>query len=182
MTILAKPFCAIFGHRRDHRRVWNDRVDLRASCMRCGTALIRTADHGWRPFGPEDAHPDRISREAYREDLKREDDLSGASADHPERWARQLIAAFADPARTIDPNGLFERLLEDLLREPAFATAVTSGRLDGDARLAVGGVTMRALGADRPLPSHFLDPLARYLHARAQDRMAAVVPVDGAVA
>jgi hypothetical protein len=41
---------------------------------------------------------------------------------------------------------------------------------------------MRALGADRRLPSHFLDPLARYLHARAQDRMAAVVPVDGAVA
>jgi len=182
MTILAKPFCAVFGHRRDHRRVWNDRVDLRTSCIRCGTALIRTADHGWRPFGADDADPARISREAYREDLKREDDLSGASADHPERWARQLIAAFADPALAIDSNGLFDRLLDDLMREPAFATAVASGRLDGDARRAVGGVTMHALGADRPPPSHFLDPLARYLHARAQDRMATTGRVDSAAA
>lgn len=171
MTVLAKPLCVLIGHRRAHRRVWNDGVDLRASCVRCGASLIRTADAGWRAFGPDDASPERISRDAYRAQLKREHDLSGASADRPEHWAAQLIAAFADPARTIDPATLFDRLLDDLALDPAFAAAVATGRLDAGARQSVGTAAARRLGAERPLPSQFLDPLARHLHARAQDRL-----------
>lgn len=182
MSSLAKPLCALFGHRRARRRVWNDHVDLRASCIRCGTALIRTPDKGWRPFTASDERPDRISREAYREQLKSEDDLSGINADHPERWADRLVDAFAGPARRIDAAGLFDRLLDDLARDPAFAAAVASGRLDGDARHAVGGTMVRALGAERTPPSHLVDPLARYLHARAQDRAAVAITGDSAAA
>lgn len=174
MPSLSKPFCVLFGHRRARRRVWNDGIDLRASCIRCGTPLIRTVEQGWRRFTAEDESPDRISRDAYREQLKRENALSGASVDRPEHWAEQLIAAFADPARGIAAATLFDHLLDDLAHDPAFAAAVASGRLEADARLAVGAAIVRTLGARRRPPSHFLDPLARYLHARAQEHAALV--------
>jgi hypothetical protein len=174
MSSLTKPLCAILGHRRDRRRVWNDGIDLRAPCMRCGTPLIRSEDKGWRRFDAEDANPDRISRDAYRDQLMRENALSGANADQPDYWAEQWVAAYADPARRVDPASLFDRLLDHLMHDPAFAPAVASGRLGADARLAVGAAVMQILGASRPPPSHLLDPLARYLHARAQETAALV--------
>jgi hypothetical protein len=142
--------------------------------MRCGAPLIRSEDRGWRRFDADDASPDRISRDDYREQLKRENALSGASADQPAYWAGQLIAAYADPARQIDAASLFDRLLDHLMHDPAFAPAVSSGRLEAEARRAVGAAVIHVLGARRAPPSHFLDPLARYLHARAQERAALV--------
>jgi hypothetical protein len=44
--------CRLLGHRIDRRRVWNDGIDFRTSCPRCGAALLR--DHvGWREFDAE---------------------------------------------------------------------------------------------------------------------------------
>jgi len=170
MTILLKPLCAILGHRRSRRRVWHDHVDLRADCVRCGTHLIRSVDKGWRPFVAADDHPDRISRDSYREQMKRETELRAASLDDPTQWARLLIAAFDDTghAAATDPATVFDRLSAGLESEPAFVEAVATGRLDLPARTAVGSVCARLIGASRPLPLQFVDPLARYLLVRAQ--------------
>ncbi|RZF65688.1 hypothetical protein EWE75_05195 [Sphingomonas populi] len=165
-----KPLCAVLGHRRSRRRVWHDHVDLRALCVRCGTPLIRSVDKGWRAFVPSDDHPDRISRESYREQMKREAELHAAGPHDPEQWARLLIATLGDPARAAaaNPATIFERLIVDLQSEPAFVEAVVTGRLDLPARAAVGSACGRLIGAPRPLPLQFVDPLARYLFARAQ--------------
>lgn len=169
MSILAKPICYLVGHRRARRRVWHDRLDLRAPCIRCATPLIRSYDKGWRPFLPGDAAPERISRDEYREQLKRENDLGGASADHPEIWARQLVATFGDPAADppVDPRTLFDRLLATLSAEPSFQSAVAARRVDPPARGAVGDACLGLLGGSRRIPEIFLDPLAKYLLARA---------------
>lgn len=41
--------CRLFGHRINRRRVWNDGVDFRTTCRRCGAPLLRGRD-GWRRF------------------------------------------------------------------------------------------------------------------------------------
>ena len=47
--------CTIAGHRRSRTRVWNDGLNFRASCTRCGRPLIRDeSSDGWRAFGEED--------------------------------------------------------------------------------------------------------------------------------
>lgn len=178
MFILAAPFCLVLGHKRNRRRVWHDHLDLRAPCGRCGTPLIRSADRGWRPFLPADDHPDRISRDAYRDQLKRERELGAATGERPEQWGRQLIATLGDPAHppALEPATLFERLLADLRREPAFVAAVATGRLDAAARSAVGTACARLIVAARPLPGQFLDPLVRYLFARARAGGAEALP------
>jgi len=46
------PFiCKYFGHKVDRHRVWNDGVDFRTSCARCGEQLIRAKK--WREYDPE---------------------------------------------------------------------------------------------------------------------------------
>jgi hypothetical protein len=55
-------FYRIFGHQRDSRRVWNDELDFRSRCKRCGTEMLRDL-HGWRAFDPvKDADPRRRAR------------------------------------------------------------------------------------------------------------------------
>ena len=44
--------CKYFGHKVDRHRVWNDGVDFRTSCARCGRALLRDLV-GWREFDIE---------------------------------------------------------------------------------------------------------------------------------
>ena len=44
--------CRLFGHKVDRHRVWNDGIDFRTSCTRCGTALVRDQIR-WRAFDPE---------------------------------------------------------------------------------------------------------------------------------
>lgn len=180
MSILLKPLCAVLGHRRSRRRVWHDRVDLRAVCLRCGTPLIRSVDKGWRPLLPSDDHPERISRESYREQMKREAELHAAGPDDPEQWARLLFAAFGDTGRAAAANvaTLFGRLIVALESEPAFAEAIVTGRLDLPARAAVGIACGRLIGGARPLPLQFADPLARYLLFRAQSAQPGAPPIS----
>ncbi|MDH7640784.1 DUF1660 family phage protein [Sphingomonas oryzagri] len=45
--------CAIFGHKPDKTRVWNDNVDFRAPCIRCGAAMLRDERKNWRLFDDE---------------------------------------------------------------------------------------------------------------------------------
>jgi hypothetical protein len=56
-------YCQIVRHRVNRRRVWNDQLNFRTSCERCGTPLLRD-EHGWRQFDSErdanvlrDGHP-----------------------------------------------------------------------------------------------------------------------------
>jgi hypothetical protein len=50
--------CRIIGHKVDRRRVWNDSVDFRTSCARCGTLLVRDQVK-WREFDLERDTEDR---------------------------------------------------------------------------------------------------------------------------
>lgn len=49
--------CRIVGHRRNRRQVWYDGQNFRAPCGRCGVALIRELDGGWRPFDEGSDNP-----------------------------------------------------------------------------------------------------------------------------
>lgn len=180
MSILAAPLCLILGHRRARRRVWNDGVDLRAPCIRCGASLIRRSDAGWRPFASSDHHPDRISHDAFREQFKREQELSEASGDQPEQWARQLVATLGNRDRPVhvDTTTLFDRLGAELEHDPAFVKAIDGGWLDPAARAAVGAVCARMIGAPGAMPARFRDPLASYLAARARATRAKTAPAE----
>ena len=39
-------------HVPDRTRVWDDGVDFRAPCRRCGTPMIKDTHVGWRAFEP----------------------------------------------------------------------------------------------------------------------------------
>jgi len=61
--MLKRLFCQIVRHRVNRRRVWNDQLNFRTSCERCGASLLRDTD-GWREFdtvldadAQRDAHP-----------------------------------------------------------------------------------------------------------------------------
>ena len=41
--------CKVLGHKIDRHRVWNDHIDFRTSCARCGRPLLRDLA-GWREF------------------------------------------------------------------------------------------------------------------------------------
>lgn len=45
--------CVALGHKPDKTRVWNDNVDFRAPCVRCGAAMVRDKNKAWRLFGHE---------------------------------------------------------------------------------------------------------------------------------
>ena len=45
--------CAVLNHLPDRSRVWDDGIDFRAPCRRCGTALLKDFEQGWREFDPE---------------------------------------------------------------------------------------------------------------------------------
>ncbi|WP_156313560.1 hypothetical protein [Erythrobacter sp. SG61-1L] len=49
--VIGAYLCRTFGHRVNRRRVWNDGIDFRTSCHRCGTELIRDLDQ-WREYDP----------------------------------------------------------------------------------------------------------------------------------
>ena len=49
-------FCAMFGHKPDRRRVWNDGLDFRCPCLRCGLPMLRDLD-GWRLFESDRDQP-----------------------------------------------------------------------------------------------------------------------------
>ena len=42
--------CVVFGHKPDKTRVWNDNVDFRAPCARCGAPMLRDEHNAWRLF------------------------------------------------------------------------------------------------------------------------------------
>ena len=59
--MLKRLFCAIVGHRVNRRRVWNDQLNFRTSCERCGAPLLRD-NQGWREFESErDANVMRLA-------------------------------------------------------------------------------------------------------------------------
>lgn len=47
--MLKSFICNVMGHRIDRRRVWNDGIDFRTTCPRCGTEMVRDLT-GWREF------------------------------------------------------------------------------------------------------------------------------------
>jgi len=52
--------CVALGHKPDKSRIWNDNVDFRAPCFRCGTPMLRDARKTWRAFDHgSDASPHR---------------------------------------------------------------------------------------------------------------------------
>ena len=60
--VLTSFMCRIAGHRVDRRRVWNDGIDFRTACGRCGVPMLRDIT-GWREFDEErDANPEREER------------------------------------------------------------------------------------------------------------------------
>jgi len=61
--LLKSLYCLIIRHRVNRHRVWNDQLNFRTSCERCGAPLLRD-EYGWREFDGErdantmrDAHP-----------------------------------------------------------------------------------------------------------------------------
>jgi hypothetical protein len=53
--------CGAVGHRINRRRVWNDCVDFRTNCSRCGAPLVRD-NVGWRAFdSARDENPHRVA-------------------------------------------------------------------------------------------------------------------------
>ncbi|MGZ5821377.1 MAG: hypothetical protein ACXWI1_07845 [Croceibacterium sp.] len=45
--------------------MWNDSLDFRSRCVRCGTEMVRDL-HGWREFDPEkDADPRRTTHREH---------------------------------------------------------------------------------------------------------------------
>jgi len=55
--VLNELICRYRGHTIARHRVWNDGIDFRTSCARCGVPLIR--DGGWRAFDVERDTNDR---------------------------------------------------------------------------------------------------------------------------
>jgi len=56
--------CRFIGHRRDRHRIWNDGRNFRASCVRCGVAMIKLGDGDWKPYDESrDAPPDGSARD-----------------------------------------------------------------------------------------------------------------------
>jgi hypothetical protein len=52
--------CVALGHKPDKTRIWNDNVDFRAPCRRCGTPMLRDVRKTWRAFDHDgDASPNR---------------------------------------------------------------------------------------------------------------------------
>ena len=56
-------FCRLLRHHVNRRRVWNDQINFRTNCTRCGAPLLRD-QRGWREFESErdasmkrDPHP-----------------------------------------------------------------------------------------------------------------------------
>ena len=57
--MLASIICRVAGHKVDRRRVWNDEIDFRTICTRCGQPLLR-GDTAWRAYDPgQDDDPRR---------------------------------------------------------------------------------------------------------------------------
>lgn len=64
--MLATLICRLANHRVNRRHVWNDGLDFRTNCRRCGEPLLREAS-GWRRFDSErDTHPMRSGHPNHR--------------------------------------------------------------------------------------------------------------------
>ena len=60
--MLKRLFCLVRRHHVNRRRVWNDQLNFRTSCDRCGVPLLRDG-RGWREFDSNrDAH---VQRQAH---------------------------------------------------------------------------------------------------------------------
>ena len=65
--MLTELVCKVLHHRIDRNRVWNDGIDYRTNCARCGAALLR-GHHRWREFDMErDARQDREAHPRHRQ-------------------------------------------------------------------------------------------------------------------
>ena len=56
--------CKLSGHQVNRQRVWEDGLNFRTSCARCGAALMRDddisrEDRRWREFDPDKDHDPR---------------------------------------------------------------------------------------------------------------------------
>jgi len=52
--------CVALGHKPDKTRVWNDNLDFRAPCLRCGAPMLRDEHKAWRLFDQDgDSLPGR---------------------------------------------------------------------------------------------------------------------------
>jgi hypothetical protein len=61
--------CVMLGHRPDKTRVWNDNVDFRAPCVRCGALMLRDESKSWRLFENEkDGSPNRKLHRHHKAD------------------------------------------------------------------------------------------------------------------
>jgi len=65
LGVLTSLVCKMMGHRVARRRVWNDGLDFRTLCQRCGQPLIRS-EAGWRPYAAE--RDDHANREPHPRD------------------------------------------------------------------------------------------------------------------
>lgn len=63
---MMRLLCRYLKHVPDKTRVWNDNVDFRAPCKRCGLMLVRDRQRGWRPY--DDALDHATFRKAHRRD------------------------------------------------------------------------------------------------------------------
>lgn len=51
--------CSVLGHQPNRRRVWNDGIQFRCACKRCGYPMLRDIEQGWRAFDAERDHDER---------------------------------------------------------------------------------------------------------------------------
>ncbi|MBA2936613.1 hypothetical protein HZF05_21245 [Sphingomonas sp. CGMCC 1.13654] len=71
--MFAKLRCRLSGHVRSQRRIWDDGLNWRSECVRCGASLIKDERDQWRAFDErKDASPRRreerqTSRQAEEE-------------------------------------------------------------------------------------------------------------------
>lgn len=60
---MSQVVCAVVGHQPNRRHVWNDSINARTACKRCGFPMLRDLHAGWRAFEPRSDHD--VRRLAY---------------------------------------------------------------------------------------------------------------------
>ena len=68
--MVKRLYCSLAGHRVNRNRVWDDQLNFRTNCERCGTSLLRD-NRGWREFDSardanlrRDPHPHSVQATA----------------------------------------------------------------------------------------------------------------------
>lgn len=66
--MIGAALCFVGHHSPNRRKVWNDGLDFRSSCVGCGRPMIRSF-HGWRLFDNDrDALIERDAKPQRRAD------------------------------------------------------------------------------------------------------------------